>query len=109
MEDNSKLRNKLDKHILLLSSKTYTKEFEQQANRRFDNIMERFDLQCGKISSRGRLLFLYHVLCFPSSLQLLLLNVDSTKLSNRKYYLKKKIIESNAPDMEEFLYFLNNQ
>lgn len=100
------IAKELDKYVTLLQSQSVVCKMEKLANECFNDLIKRLDAQCRGINKAGRLLYIYNAIGVPGYLQCLLLDVDSSKLWNRKAYLKKKIQSIKCDDKDEFLFFL---
>ena len=102
---SSAVLKELEKCIAGFSSQQRLDELNYAVNSSMNNIVDRLSLQVQSLSKNEINLFLYLCAQFSPRVISLFMNDKLENIYNKKSRLKRKIINSNAPDAKQFLRF----
>lgn len=102
---SSAVLKELEKCIAGFSSQAKIDELIAAVNSSMDNIVERLSEQVPSVNKNEINLFLYLCAQFSPRVISLFMNDKLENIYNKKSRLKRKIINSNAPDAKQFLRF----
>ena len=104
-KSSSAVLRELEKCIAGFSSQQRLDELNDAVNSSMNNIVERLSEQVPSVNKNEINLFLYLCAQFSPRVISLFMNDKLENIYNKKSRLKKKIINSNAPDAAQFLRF----
>ena len=102
---SSAVLKELEKCIAGFSSQAKIDELIAAVNSSMNNIVDRLSLQVQSLSKNEINQFLYLCAQFSPRVISLFMNDKLENIYNKKSRLKRKIINSNAPDAKQFLRF----
>ncbi len=100
---DKKIADRLSQKISKCRSKEFLETLESTVNEYRNDAIKRIDSQIPGITGQDRVILLYSAAGLSARVISLLTDQTPSSLYNRKYRLKKKIVNSGAKDADEFI------